>query len=625
MPFRAEILGLFPEKCERARSLEQREIRMSRAGNRYVALGLLHVLTAVFVGASPDCRSMAGEAELSKVAETPDWGFRQGGRDLGPARLYTVHQPVQDAPYRVSIAGEVLPLEPAGTIVPAYYVRFHLQEPLTLSLNVELAPGETVNLQPARYRDDLEPNGRGLQLAIREPGARVIMRETETGERHTPLIILAESGAPWQGPPADRQLFDVSHLAGSGPGDPQTGALQAVLDACADSDQGGVVFFGPGVYHTRGLVVGSNTLVYLAPGAVVYASTREEDFPREFLLFRDAENSGLIGYGILDGNGHIVRGPRAERSMTLVRFLNSRNVRAENVLLRNAAGWTFHIIGCRDVQVDNVRVTGDWGVPNTDGINPDNSQNVRIRNAFIYAGDDPACVKATNRYGSQLPTRQIEIRDSTVMTLKTALKVGTESRQDIRQVRFENIDVIHSSRGIALWMRDGHTFSDIVFRDIRMDLLEFEGERMSGEPFRFCIQDRAGAGSIRDILVENVDVSAPFRAQFTGRPGGTLSGVVLRNVRWRLRPVYQKQQPLPLSAGWVVDPANELALEGNPLLVIHRAADFTFDNVTIDWSDVPDGPWDRVADLQDSQHIGLHTIRHRHKPFPRRSEGSDSR
>ena len=588
---------------------------MAPAGNRIVALGLLYILLSLANGAAPLRRAAAEQPE-----SLPARVLELAGRDLGPARLPAVHDPVPDAPYTVSLGPEILPLEPAGTLVPAYYVRFHLQQPLTLNLQLELDPDETINLQPARYRDDLQNQGGGWELAIREPGPRVLMRETRTGTRHTPLIILAESGEPWQGPPADREWFDVSHLAGSGADNPQTDELQAALDACARSEQGGVVFFGPGVYHARGLVVGSNTLVYLAPGAVVAASTGEASFPREFLLFDEAENSGLAGYGVLDGNGHLLRGPDGERSITLVRFLNSRNVRAENVVLRNAAGWTFHIIGCQDVLVDNVRVTGDWGVPNTDGINPDNSQNVRIQNAFIYAGDDPACVKTTNRYGNDQPSRNIEIRDSTLMTLKTALKVGTESRQDIRDVRFENIDVIHSSRGIGLWMRDGHTFANILFRNIRLDLLEFEGERMSGEPFRFCIQDRAGVGTIRDIRVEDVQVSAPYRAQFTGRPGGELTHVVLRNIDWQIRPAHLKQEPLPLTAGWVVDPANERPLSGNPLIVVHRARHFTFDNVTLDWRDVPDGPWDRVADLQDSHHIPLDTLQHRHKPFPSPNE-----
>ncbi|MFO7907167.1 MAG: hypothetical protein R6U98_31225, partial [Pirellulaceae bacterium] len=134
----------------------------------------------------------------------------------------------------------------------------------------------------------------------------------------------------------------------------------------------------------------------------------------------------------------------------------------------------------------------------------------------------------------------------------------------------------------------------------------------------------AGVGTIRDIRVEHVEVCAPFRAQFTGRPAGELTGVVLRNVQWRIRPAHLKQEPLPLTAGWVVDPANELSLEGNPLIVVHRASRFTFDNVTVDWRDVPEGPWDRVADLQESQHIPLDTLRHLQKPFPTRTGNGES-
>lgn len=529
--------------------------------------------------------------------------------DIGPARLYPVVEPVEDGPYTVSIAGTPVPVARSGHIEPAFYVRFALTEPLALTVTVDLPEEHRIILQPRRYRDDFDRNGAEFTLDIPEPGPRVVMMESETGTRHTPLIILAEPDKPAGVAPHDGALIDVSHLAGSGPAEPATEALQAALDTCAKAEAGGVVYLGPGAYHTGHLRVGSNTVLYLAPGATLYGSPLLAKQPRELILFEGVENSGLAGGGVIDGNGHQIRGTERDVSVTLVRMLDSRNVHARDIFLRNAAGWTFHIPGSENVEVDGIRVAGDWGVPNTDGINPDNARNVRIANVFVSGGDDAVCVKATNRYGMDKATRNIDVRDSVVMTRKTALKLGTESRHDIENVVFEHIDVIHASRGLALWMRDGHTFSNVTFRDIRMDLFEIEEEAMSGEPFRFCIQKRDGLGHIRGITVADVEVRAPYRAVFTGRDGSDFEDVTFRNVRWTLTPCRLKPDPRPLTDAWIVDKENELPLAGKPLMAIHRAKGFIFEEVTVDWRNAG-APWDRFADERQSTGIDLDGVTH---------------
>ncbi len=539
--------------------------------------------------------------------------------DIGPALVYPVSAPIEDSPYSVSINGEHLPIAPAGHIEPAYYVRFEAKEPLTLDIQAELPEDHELNLQPRRYRNAFEGDNSAYTLDIDDPGPRVFMMETPDGRRHTPLIILVEPPARAEEIAEDARVFDMSELANGDPEAPVTEEIQEALDASAEEDNGGVVFFGPGVYYTGHLAVGDNTMFYLAPGAELYAQPNWAEAagtdPHELVRFDGATNSGFAGHGVIDGNGHIIRGTEREVSVTLSRAFDCREFYARDVMLRNAAGWTFHIVGCTDVDVDGVRVAGDWGVANTDGINPDNSQHVRIANVFVSGGDDPLCVKATDRYGLDRPARNIEIRDSVVMTLKTSLKLGTESRSNIENVLFENIDVIHSSRGLALWMRDGHAFSNVVFRDIRMDLLEFEGEAMSGEPFRFCIQDRDGGGHIRNILVEDVQVTAPYRAVLTGRPEeSSFENVVFRNVDWTLTPCHLKPDPKPLTDAWVVDSENELPLEGKPLMAIHRAENIVFEDVTLTWGE-PGEVWDRFADQQETARIDLDGVTHVDPPF----------
>jgi polygalacturonase len=61
-----------------------------------------------------------------------------------------------------------------------------------------------------------------------------------------------------------------------------------------------------------------------------------------------------------------------------------------------------HIQGSRDVLVDGVRIFGDARFPNNDGIDPDSSINVTIRNSQIDVADDGICPKATAAYGPLL-------------------------------------------------------------------------------------------------------------------------------------------------------------------------------------------------------------------------------
>ncbi len=572
------------------------------------------VVSAILAIAIP-----AGVAEASsrQVSDLEQMQAEVGGRDLGSARLWNVPDAIEDAPYTVTIDGASVPLESAGKINPAYYVRFQLNKPLTLQVKVSLKDGDALNLQPLRYRERLEVNDGSFTLDIDSPGPRVVAMESRDGSRHTPLIILAEEPGAWDIPAPAGEFYDVTKLAGNGPQSPITASLQEILDACGAADQGGTVYFGPGVYYTAGLNVRDNTMLYLAPGALLYAVPDPAAFSetRHLLFFDEISNSGLAGYGVIDGNGDIVRGTTTDVSVALVRFRKSQDIYVQNVTLRNAAGWNTHIIGCDRVKIDGVRVLADWGVLNTDGIDPDSSSNVHITNTFVKAGDDAFCVKTTNWRGVRSETRGVEIRDSMVMSLKSPLKLGTESKADIRDVLFENIDVVHSARGIALWKRDGHEYSNIVFRNIRMDVAEFEGEKMSGEPFRISIQDRHGGGNVRNVLFEDIQVTAPYRAVFTGRDGCVLKDVTFRNIDWHITPARIKTDAVPLTAAWVVDRKNELSLEGNPLIVVHRAENFVFENVTIDWSNVQEGPWDRLVDEKRSSRILLNNVEHQQYPF----------
>ncbi|MCR5556196.1 MAG: hypothetical protein K6F75_01370 [Butyrivibrio sp.] len=69
-----------------------------------------------------------------------------------------------------------------------------------------------------------------------------------------------------------------------------------------------------------------------------------------------------------------------------------------NVTLTHSAFWTLHMVGCRDVLVDSVRILNNLKMANCDGIDPDHCQNVRINNCYIESADDCIVFKTSEAY-----------------------------------------------------------------------------------------------------------------------------------------------------------------------------------------------------------------------------------
>ncbi len=80
----------------------------------------------------------------------------------------------------------------------------------------------------------------------------------------------------------------------------------------------------------------------------------------------------------------------------------------------------------------------------------------------------------------------------------------------IHNVLFENSDLVRCSRGAAVWARDGGTVANVLRRDVRMRLVVYPGERLSGQPFYVMARKRHGASRVRGVRFERIDASAPW-------------------------------------------------------------------------------------------------------------------
>jgi polygalacturonase len=153
----------------------------------------------------------------------------------------------------------------------------------------------------------------------------------------------------------------------------------------------------------------------------------------------------------------------------------------------------------------------DIELSNTDGFDPDASVNVLIENCFAYCSDDNVAVKTTGSSGYLRDVDGITVRGCTFLTKKSSLKVGTESRGEVmKNILFEDNDVVESDRGMALYCSDGALFTGISFINNRFEDNYPDAKRSW---MNFTIIKRnpdSKAGSMDNILIKDCSFIHPF-------------------------------------------------------------------------------------------------------------------
>ena len=352
---------------------------------------------------------------------------------------------------------------------------------------------KTMELSPrsAGIETALDPASRTLRFEIVEAGYWVV-----TMDRSERLFIFVE-------PPETVPANGISVLDyGADPSGKSlsTKAIQAAID---EAPAGSTVSIPPGHFRSGSIFLRSGTRLYLEAGSLLQASGNPDHFEsiqNAFIVIEDAENATLGGRGTIDGSGAYLR-HLTDVSGRLLAIRDSRNVNVEGVILRDSRSWNTHVVRSEHVTLRNVKIVNDREVLNTDGINPDSSRHVLVEDSFFYWGDDAVAVKSTNRQGKFEDVYDITIRDNIMLTQKSALKVGTETHAaEMKDILFENNQVIESDRGMALYARDGTHMQDIRFVGNRFER-PFPDYQQRLIDFRMT--ERFGLSRISDVLIKD--------------------------------------------------------------------------------------------------------------------------
>jgi len=336
-----------------------------------------------------------------------------------------------------------------------------------------------------------------------------------------------------------------------------TTAIQKTIDVCHENGGGQALLPGGRVYCSGSLVLKSYVELHLEMGAVLKACDDLEEFrlfnkvgknvlrgedaengepatdayipsyansdysgkPEYYFIYaKDCEYVSITGAGKIDGNEAIFYGkitpwhidgafyPR----MPMLFLENISHLTIHQVTLTNSAFWTVHMVGCRDVLIDGIRIINNLRMGSSDGIDPDHCQNVRIVNCYVESADDCIVLKNTESAMEYGNCENIIIANCNLMSTSAAIKIGTESEALFKNIVVNNCNISKTNRGISLQLRDKGSIENAMFSNINIDTRHFSKEHWWGgaEPIAITAMPRKETtklGHIRNVCFQNIN------------------------------------------------------------------------------------------------------------------------
>ena len=351
-------------------------------------------------------------------------------------------------------------------------------------------------------------------------------------------------------------------------------SIQKAIDACASAG-GGTVYFPAGKFLTSTFNLKSNVFLYLDAGSELLASRNPADYTQSkgiystetdvpcLIMADKLENIGFEGPGKINGQAEhewsdlkemdnfikteieiarksgteMKRAYAKDPKVCLFYITNCRNVRMKDITISASPNWAVHLANCTDVMVQGISLYSslDKGV-NSDGLDIDACKNVRIADCHIETGDDAICLKSTSKNGVYNSCENVTVTNCTLISTSTALKIGTESHGDFKNIIFSNSVISNTNRGIGIFVRDGATVDGVIFSNL---VIESKRKHFNwwgdGDPIRFVLLKRkpeSRLGAIRNVLISNVVAKGQGSSLIAGFEGEeSLPSKQIENIR----------------------------------------------------------------------------------------------
>jgi polygalacturonase len=342
--------------------------------------------------------------------------------------------------------------------------------------------------------------------------------------------------------------------------------LQNAIDSCAKYGPG-KVFFPAGVYLTGTLILKSGVHLEFAEGVKILGSADEKDYlilspeyknntdhqvNKSLFYAEKADGISMTGKATIDFQGthpvYLKTGNNDPRRPFGIRFISSKNIYMNGLILKNSPQWMQHYLDCENVFLENLTVF-NHAHQNNDGIDIDGCRNVYVRKCSVDSDDDAICLKSN---GPSL-CENVLIENCIASSHCNALKLGTETTGGFRNILFRNCKVVPSITGhqhingtettisaITLIITDGGIMENIWLDSIEatecitpiyVTLGNRSRRHTDGVP-------EPGIGSIKNIKISNVKATgAGPRASFISGLDNShrIKNIILENISLELR------------------------------------------------------------------------------------------
>jgi hypothetical protein len=400
---------------------------------------------------------------------------------------------------------------------------------------------ESTESEAVVHESSMSGAGRTYTLALSDLPAR--------GETEAAVVNVYDFGAVGDGEALD------------------TAAINDAIETCGDQG-GGTVRFPPGIFLSGSIHMKSNVTLKLEQDAILrgtrvmkeydpreenpwsdYQDSSQSHIQHSLIWGENLENVAVIGPGIIDGNDafdpwpgmdtsppppygwilstimYQINDELFQRGVKPIAFRSCENILIKDVTIVHAPDESIFVAGCESVLIDGytareVRV---------DGIDPVCCRDVTITNSEIKSLDDAIAIKSSYILGSRRSCEGILVENCLLSTFINALKIGTESVGDLRNIvlrdcTIQNLPGFPSYAGLSMMSVDGGRLDGIVYSNIAM--------KNAGYPIFIRLGDRLRTpenppiGQVGDILISNITATGGGRGAslITAVPGSYVGG-----------------------------------------------------------------------------------------------------
>jgi polygalacturonase len=381
---------------------------------------------------------------------------------------------------------------------------------------------------------------------------------------------------------AERWRVDVRAFGAVGDGvHDDTAALQAAVMACPE---GGVVIVPAGVWLSGPLFLKSDMTLRVERDARLLGHPDIARWPLlPAMLATDGDtrvlgswegqpascHASLVnalgverllieGEGTIDGNASFAtwwsrpKTPFAGWRPRTLLLANCRDVHVCGIALVNSPSWTLHALRSRQLSFTRLSIEAPVDSPNTDGIDPESCEQVRISGVRISTGDDCIAIKSgkPGPLGTPPPSRAIRISNCLLQRGHGAVVIGSECAGGVYDVLAEDSIFEGTDRGLRIKTRRGRGRAAII------DGVELRNVRMHGvgsafvvNSFYWCdpdgraphVGDRGvrpvddGTPTVRNLRLVDVDCDRVAHAGIyvLGLPERPVQNIGIRNLKLR--------------------------------------------------------------------------------------------